>query len=959
MPTSIIVAVVTAIAPATGAALGTFFAGTLGKIVTAVIGMAFSMGLSALTSKKPKAPEPFARKAVDRMQSVRSSIEPHRIIYGETRVSGPITFATSSGGGNEYWHMILPLAGHECEAIGDVWFDDDVIASADLNGSGVVTTGKYANKVRIKKYLGSADQIADPDLVAEAPMSEWTSTDRGRGICYVYLRLTYDPDLFPSGLPNVTAIVKGRRVYDPRTGTDAWSANAALCVLDCLRAEWGPEIEGDEWDADWWIAQANLADELVEYQPGQYQKRFTCNGTLSRAQDPMEMLTELTMAGGLGLTQQEGKYKLHLAAYTAPTISALTASDLRGPIEVVTRPARRELFNSVRGVIASSAHRYQPTDFPAVTNATYEAEDNGERISRDIDLPFTQNEWEAQRIAKIVLERSRQGITIRWPGKMTVMKVSAMEIVPITLAEMGWTNKPFRVMTFEIDEQVGAPDLFLQEEASASYSWNYGEATAIDPAPDTSFASPFDPPPAPSGVALTSGDGELDIRLDGTIFARLRISWTIPSLVFVQLGGRTQIEYRKTGDADWLPGPFVPGSSASTLLLDVADGDQYDVRIRHLTSLGVASSWATTSGYTVEGKAAKPSAPQTLTVVQLADGSRRFDWSHPDAPKDVLVGGGYRIRYALTPEQDWADMTPLHTGVLKASPHITVDLPAGTYNFSIVSVDSSENESATQTKVLSVVLTDPPMAGALYFADERGLGWPGVGNGGTTGCFVDADGTLQSTGSKTWADLTSAWSTYTGDWFFGGTRTSPMTYETDAIDLGAKVLVKPIIVPVGVGTITVEQKAWDSSEPGGYSAIGQATARYWRFKVTVTGSAPSLSALPIILDAPSVSDFWNDINTATEASNSSPAGSSYFYRASAGDIYLIPRNGIGVISVARINALQAVSGAWTWELVSKNATKPGGWTNAAAGPAAQFKIRNATPALADALIDVELRGPRG
>lgn len=950
MPSSIIVAVVAAVSQAAGASLAAFFATTIGGIVKAAIGMVFSLGLSMLTASKPKGPAPFEREAVDRLQTVRSSIEPHRVIYGQIRVAGALTFATSSGAKNDYWHMTITLAGHEVEEIGDIWINDEVIPLADFDTNGNVTAGKYAGLIRVKRYLGRDDQLADPTLISEAPNGEWTSADRGRGRAYIYVRVQYDRDLFASGLPNVTAVVKGRKVYDPRTGTTGWSDNHALCVLDFMRSPWGPGIDDTEWDAAWWSAQANLADENVEYQPGMFQKRYTCNGTFKRDAAPLDTLEDM-LNGVHAITYQEGKYKLHLAAYSAPTVT-LTASDLRSDLEVVARPARRELFNAVKGTFVSPKNGYQPTDYPAVTNATYETQDNGERIFREMPLAFVDDEWEAQRLAKIALERHRQGITIRWPGKLTVLKVSAWQTVAVTLAEFGWSAKPFRVVSWEINEQSGAPDLFLQEEAAASYAWAYGEASTIDTAPDTNFTTPFDTPPAPTGLALFSGDAELDVREDGTVFSRLRVAWNDPGSVFVSLGGRTQIEYRKTGATDWLPGPFTPGDASGALILDVADGEAYDVRVRHETSLGVPSLWATQLGYIVEGKSAPPSAPSSLAVAQLADGSRKFDWLHLSVPADVSRGGGYRIRYALAPEQDWSDMTPLHTGVLTSSPYITVELTAGTYNFAIKSVDASGNESATASYALSVVLTDPPMAGALYFADERGQSWPGT----LTSCFRDEAGVLRAISSGGWDNLAATWDALPATWDSLLAHVSPIRYETALIDLGAAVLAKPIISATANGTATVEMKAWTSGgEPGSWSAVGQSTARYWKIRVSVAGSTPQLSGLLIVLDAPSVSDFFNDLQTATEPSNS-----AFFYRAAAGDIYLAPRNGISVISVARINALQAVAGAWTWELVSKNAVKPGGWTNGpSSGPIAQLRIRNAAGTLADALIDVELRGPRG
>ena len=86
--------------------------------------------------------------------------------------------------------------------------------------------------LRINKHLGTTNQAADADLVAED--SAWSTEHRARGVAYIYIRAEFDTSVFPQGLPTFSAIVKGKKVYDPRTSTTAWSANAALCLRDYL-----------------------------------------------------------------------------------------------------------------------------------------------------------------------------------------------------------------------------------------------------------------------------------------------------------------------------------------------------------------------------------------------------------------------------------------------------------------------------------------------------------------------------------------------------------------------------------------------------------------------------------------------------------------------------------------------------------------------------------------------------
>ena len=85
---------------------------------------------------------------------------------------------------DKYLHIVLSLADQESEEIGEIWFDDVSIPLIILTVR-VVTSGPYANKVRIKIF-GNNGQTADADLVSETLA---TLNFRGRGVTYIYVRL--------------------------------------------------------------------------------------------------------------------------------------------------------------------------------------------------------------------------------------------------------------------------------------------------------------------------------------------------------------------------------------------------------------------------------------------------------------------------------------------------------------------------------------------------------------------------------------------------------------------------------------------------------------------------------------------------------------------------------------------------------------------------------------------------
>ena len=107
--------------------------------------------------------------------------------------------------------------------------------------------------------LGSPNQTADTFLVDES--AHWTTEHRLRGIAYMYVRLAFDADVFPNGIPEITATISGKKVYDPRTSTTAWSDNPALCLRDYLTSSYGIAEDTANIDDALVIAAANVCDQ--------------------------------------------------------------------------------------------------------------------------------------------------------------------------------------------------------------------------------------------------------------------------------------------------------------------------------------------------------------------------------------------------------------------------------------------------------------------------------------------------------------------------------------------------------------------------------------------------------------------------------------------------------------------------------------------------------------------------
>lgn len=418
----------------------------------------------------------------------RGALSPHQVIYGRTRVGGNIVYMEGTDG-NKYLHIVVAIAGHEIDAIEKYYLNDEEVS---IDGSGNVTAGSYANRVRIKSKLGTDDQTAFSDLVSESD-SLWTSNHRLRGRAVVYIRLEYDQDKFPNGMPNFSFQVRGKKVYDPRSATTVWSANPALCIADYLtNSRYGLGcVYANEIDETALIAAANVCDEDVTLDAGGTENKYELHGSILTSGTPEDIISQMltSMAGKAVWTS--GKWRILAGAYYTPTLT-FDEDDLRSGFTVQSLVSRRENFNCVKGVFVSAQDKYMSVDFPPLISNTFIALDNGETVYRNITLPFTTSVTMAQRLSKIELLKARQQITLTLPLKLQGLKANVGDLVYVNNTRLGWSSKPFEVvaMSMSLDE-APAVDLDLREISTDVFDWSTSEEQAYDPSPNTSLPNPF------------------------------------------------------------------------------------------------------------------------------------------------------------------------------------------------------------------------------------------------------------------------------------------------------------------------------------------------------------------------------------------------------------------------------------------------------------------------------------
>jgi len=298
MPTSVIALAAgmwasSAVTVGLGGVVGVFsaasFAGALaGGLVASTINAAFS--------DKP-GQSPSREQAVSQNQlTMRQPIANWQYIYGRARCGGTITYMHGDAAG--YLHLVITFAGHVSTEIESIYFDDVLVPIDDDPTSPtyrfakappvtVPETKSFAGLARIYKSLG--DEAGQPFFTeywngsayvagegvpsntyglvyatAGETSGVWTDAHRQTSCTKIYVRLA-GVSAFPQGLPNITAIIRGKKVYDPWTTTTKWSENSSLCQADLICDQYAGigAVYASEIDEAALIASAHIDDEDV------------------------------------------------------------------------------------------------------------------------------------------------------------------------------------------------------------------------------------------------------------------------------------------------------------------------------------------------------------------------------------------------------------------------------------------------------------------------------------------------------------------------------------------------------------------------------------------------------------------------------------------------------------------------------------------------------------------------
>jgi len=805
------------------------------------------------------------------------------VIYGERMIGGTRVFMETSGTDNEFLYMAIILSEGEINDITEIRIDEKVITwSGDLADNTQRTVASNdanfykdsTSLITVEPHYGTDGQSASSLL---SGLSNWGSSHKLSGLCYLALRFKWHNDAF-TGIPKVQSIVQGKKVVAYNSSsvaqTAAHSNNPAWCLLDYLTNErYGKGIAIVNIDIPSFYTASGICDTDVTAYGSTTIDVMDCNAVIDTSSPVIDNVREFLKGCRGYLPYVSGKYKL-IVETTGSSSITITENDIIGGYNL-TSPTKNSKYNRVICSFVDPDRNYQVNEvqFPAIDDsgystadkhATMKAVDGGFLLEGRFDLKTITSPYQAEELAEVILRRSREALGLSINVSFSAYDLAIGDIVGVTHSSLGFSNKQFRVLgiNFNPDFTLG---LDLMEHQDAHYTW--ATKAQVASTPSTNLPNPFVIQP-PASVTL---DDELIEYNDGTVIVALNVTVGASTDSFVDY---YQVEYKLSTDSDFII--YAQGSGLNHRVLNVIDQKIYNVRVKAVNTLGVSSTYVTTTR-TIVGAIEPPQDVEDFSCNILGQ-EAHLSWTQvPDL--DLAY---YQIRYSslIDGTGDWANSVSLVEKVSRPATSINVPARVGTYL--IKAVDKLGNFSSNATAIISNV------TGIQNFNTITSVSEHPDFDGTLTNTAI-VDDTLRLDSSELFDAASGNFDAETTRFFDSGVANADFIASgnylfADVVDIGAKHTCRLTasltqtsddpddLFDNRTGLFDSQNSSFDGDTPANSNAhieiatsddnstytsfqnfvIGNYTARYFKFRVVLTSSdlasTPVVSAVTVTID---------------------------------------------------------------------------------------------------------------
>lgn len=537
----------------------------------------------SLTRKPPKLSDPGAQS-----KFTADPNSPRKFVVGRTAVGGNAVFATTYDKNQTLMYVVALSSGGPIQGLVEFRLDKttQTIGPAStkvyIGEEGHVSSNKWRDRVWCVFRNGARPEGAYRGHGISSYVPEWTEAHRISGVAKAYFFLRYDKDVFTTGVPAPLFVLDGVKCYDMRKdGTypggsgahridnpDTWefTRNGGLIALwwalGCKengKLIGGMGVPSLMLDIDSFKDVANVCDA----------NGWTCNGEISAGDSKSAIMDAICASFGGEFTPRAGKLGVYAGAASSSVLT-LTDDDLAASLGFNNSRPSRDRKNTVIVKYRNPADNYEMTPSAPVTDATYKSEDGGEEKVVTIEIPMIDNATQAAQVGALKLAEMREHYSINSVFKPVARIVKEGQCVTFNSNALA-LNAKYRVMKRRLMPD-GSVGLTLRLETDAKYAWAMGQSQT-EPTPPA--FTRFDP----SSVAAPNGwsaAGRYEI-IGATPLIYLRVTGSNDE----PFADSTLVEYRKSGQADWLQAGEYDNSIKQIDISGVEGKALYDVSIRY------------------------------------------------------------------------------------------------------------------------------------------------------------------------------------------------------------------------------------------------------------------------------------------------------------------------------------------------------------------------------------------
>jgi len=684
-------AIVGALAVATGttALFGTAAALTgLGVIASGVIGIGLSLGLSyaanALFGEKPTSPRPQDVSGI-----IRQSVSARTRHYGRLKAGGSLVFIETENGN---LHQLLVFGQGLIDAYETFYIDNNIYSLSGGDSGMAVDAPQNSRGVGIYPYRGSSTQSAVAMLIERFGTDVWSTAHQLKGLAYAHIlaRAVVQEDfsaVYPERIPQVNAVMRGVRVYDPRSGSTAWTANMALILRDYLTHADGARISSSLIDTDLFIAAANVCDEATGLKAGGSIPRYHGSLSYSFEADPASVIERIlrAMDGRLFLTG-EGKIGVLAGKWVATSVTISDDHILGYEITDGSGP-----FSASNIVIIKYTNPAK--DYSEATSDPWRDEaliaEQGE-LSQSVDTYEVQHHNLARRLAKIIQHRNspRWQITLR--TNLHGLNAWDQRWIRVQISDAG-IDETFEVLNVELDP--GTMSVSLQLSSFGPDAYAFDPATEEGTAPAVPAPAPVFTLFPPAGVIWASSSRATG---GGDLVAAILLSWDAKPRLDLQ----AEAQISPHGANAWTSIPVSQDDNTAEAV-GVSAGAAYDLRVRYRGTGGRVSNWAMVENAVANAVDPTPAAQVTTVSADEDTGDIDVRWRGGNSANYR----GAKIYLGTSSVFTSADLVATRYGAANTIDTFTIEgLDPDTYRVWVTAFNGSGIETTPPVSAGSVVV---------------------------------------------------------------------------------------------------------------------------------------------------------------------------------------------------------------------------------------------------------------